>query len=136
MPYTTNYINTLIEPAEDCPNLQGTIPVGKSGKETIASLQYRLLQGQPYQMNSDALLFRVYAARKDIDAGDAGEWQAFFAKPQACLRASPLTKQFGWAIHADAAGHIALIDPASDRYKQLLEDPEIKKVKGMRSSSK
>ena len=63
----------------------------------------------------------------------AGSREAFFAKPQACLRASPLVKQFGWGIHHDAEGRVALLAIESEAYRTLLDDPAVRKTPGMRS---
>jgi hypothetical protein len=79
-------------------------------------------------MTSDDLLYETQRVR----GGDKSR-DAFFAKPQACLRTSPLVKQFGWGIHHDADGRIALVDPQSDTYRRLLADASVKKTPGMRS---
>ncbi|MFO7540636.1 MAG: DUF6157 family protein [Chloroflexota bacterium] len=36
---TTNYFNTLIEIAEDCPATVGEIPPVRGGKKSVANLQ-------------------------------------------------------------------------------------------------
>ncbi|WP_298711512.1 DUF6157 family protein [Micrococcus sp. 2A] len=41
--------------------------------------------------------------------------EAFFAKSQACLRASPLGKRHGWGLHHDAEGRVALVPLGSAR---------------------
>ena len=133
MLHTTNYINTLIEPAEDSPHLRPVVPKPNQGKTTIATFQYDLLHRQAYHLTSDELLFRVHALRNGLDVQDIKALELFFSKPQACLRTSPLTKKFGWAIHADSQGRIALIDVASPAYQALQTDPKVKKVKAMRS---
>ena len=75
----------------------GTTPT-KAG--SIAQIQHELLTRQPYHYTSDDLLFEVHALRQGIAAKDRKPArEAFFAKPQACLRASPLVKQFGWGLH-------------------------------------
>ena len=122
--HSTNYRDALITPSADCPVSQGTIPE-KPG--TIATVQHRLL-AEPYALTSDDLLHETHRAR----GGDRSR-EEFFARPQACLRASPLVKQFGWGIHHDAEGRIALLDPQSAAYRRLLDDPSIKKTPGMRS---
>ena len=47
---------------------------------------------------------------------------------------SPLTKRYGWGIHNNLAGKIALIAVESSRYKQLLDDPHTTKVKAFRAT--
>jgi hypothetical protein len=46
----------------------------------------------------------------------------------------PLPKRYGWGIHNDAEGKIALIAVESAGYKRLLNDPRITKVKAFRST--
>ena len=122
--HTTNYHDTLITVSTDCPVPGGTIPE-KPG--TIATIQHALL-ATPYAMTSDDLLYETHRVR----GGDKSR-EEFFARPQACLRASPLVKQFGWGVHHDSEGRIALLDPQSDAYARLLVDPSVKKTPGMRS---
>jgi hypothetical protein len=124
MMHTTNYRDTLITPSPDCRVSTGTVPE-KPG--TVAAVQHALL-ARPYAMTSDDLLHAAHAER-----GGEMSRETFFAKPQACLRASPLVKQFGWGIHHDAEGRIALLGMESDAYRALLDDPAVKKVPGMRS---
>lgn len=122
--HTTNYRDTLITVSADCPVSQGTIPE-KPG--TIATVQHALL-ARPYALTSDDLLYETHRAR----GGDKSR-EDFFARPQACLRASPLVKQFGWGVHHDSEGRIALLDPQGADYRDLLGDDAVRKTPGMRS---
>lgn len=123
---TTNYRDTLVTVSSDCPVSMGTIPE-KPG--SVAGAQHALLDGQPYAMTSDDLLHAAHLAR-----GGDKDRETFFAKPQACLRASPLVKQFGWGVHHDGEGWIALVAMESADYARLLADPAVKKTPGMRRS--
>ena len=49
------------------------------------------------------------------------------------LRVSALAKRYGWGIHNNVAGKIALVASESSRYKELLDDPHTRKVKAFRS---
>ena len=49
------------------------------------------------------------------------------------MRASALGKQFGWGVHADNEGRVAIYSIASKRYRELAQDPGTKQVKAMRS---
>lgn len=122
--HSTNYRDTLITVSSDCPVSIGTIPE-KPG--TIATVQHALL-ADPYKLTSDDLLYETHRAR----GGDRSR-DEFFAKPQACLRASPLVKQYGWGVHHDSEGRIALLDPQGADYRRLLADPGVRKTPGMRS---
>src|SRR5438552_18436382 len=62
------------------------------------------------------------------------ERKKFLSKGHPHLRVSPLTKRYGWGIHNNVAGKIALIAVESSRYKQVLDDPHTTKVKAFRST--
>lgn len=128
---TTNYINAFITVSDDCPVDHGTPPHKAGG---IAQLQHTLLSERPYSLTSDDLLFEVHARRHGIAEADRG-WarEAFFAKSQACLRASPLVKQFGWGLHHDEQGRVALYGVETDDYLRLSSRLDLKVVPGMRS---
>jgi len=132
--HTTNYFDTLIEIAEDSPVKQAEIPSIKGDQKTIAYIQYELLIDHPYQYTSDDLIFKCHALRKEIDPVEWQEARAdFFSKGQACMRASPLTKRYGWGVHSDHSGKIALVASESDEYHNLQKDQQVQKVKAMRS---
>ena len=104
MTHTTNYVNTFIEVSDDCPVEYGVEPPIAENL-SIAALHYRLLSDEPYTRTSDDLLFETHALRKGIDPADADARAEFFSKGQACLRASPLSKRYGWGTHR-AAGRL------------------------------
>ncbi|MCC6701700.1 MAG: hypothetical protein IT221_09250 [Fluviicola sp.] len=132
--HSTNYFNTFIEIAEDTKVASGTIPPSKSDKKTIAELQYQLIAKHPYVFSSDDVLFQVFAERNELSSSElVAAKTAFFSKGQACFRASPLTKSYGFGVHSNSEGKIALFPCESDAYQQFLEDPAIKKVKAMKS---
>lgn len=132
--HSTNYFNTFIEIAEDCPIKAGEMPPIKGEKRTVANLQFEKLYENPYKYDSDQVLFDIYAIRKEFTKGEMDEQRDhFFSKGQACFRASPLTKRYGWGLHADAKGKIALYSAESKEYKMFLADKSVKKVKAMRS---
>lgn len=133
--HTTNYRNTLITPADDTKANSAMMPPLKQDKKTIAYLQFEMIYNEPYQYTSDEILFRVYLLRKGPEQDAvAEERKAFFSKGQPCLRTSALAKQYGWGIHHDAEGRVALVAMESDGYKKLMDDPEVKKVKAMKTS--
>lgn len=135
--HTTNYFDTFIEVSEDTKATHGTVPVSKGDKKTIAELEYELIARHPYRFTSDDVLFQVYADRNDIGASEYEPERArFFAKGQACFRASPLTKTYGFGLHANNEGKIALIGMETPNYQEFLEDETVKKVKAMRNSRK
>ncbi len=128
---SANYFNTFIAVAGDCAATAGREP---DGQTSVASLQHRLLRKQPYTLTSDELLFEVYAVRNGVaDADREKARTTFFSKPQACLRASPLVKQFGWGLHHDGAGRVAAYGVETEEYRKLAARADLKIVSGMRN---
>ncbi|WP_427868642.1 DUF6157 family protein [Leucobacter luti] len=134
---STNYANTFIRVAPDCPAATGEIPPERAGGPSVARLQFELASERPHELTSDDLLFTVHALRNAVpDADRDAARSAFFAKSQACLRASPLPKRYGWGVHHDAEGRIALVARGTAEYERLAADPELKQLDAMRSSRK
>lgn len=132
--HTTNYFDTFIEVAEDTKATNGTKPPIKANK-TAAELQYELLANQPYGCSSDDVLFQVFALRNDLTESEHEKArQDFFSKGQPCFRASPLTKTYGFGVHSNTEGKIALYGRETPEYQKMVDDPTIKKVKAMKSS--
>lgn len=135
--HTTNYSDTFIEVAEDCSVFSGTVPVAKNGKRTVAVAQYEMMARNPYKYTSDDVLFMLYAEKNDLAESECPEARVrLFSKGQPCLRTSPLAKQFGWGIHHNYEGKVALYGIESEEYQTFLNDSRIKKVKAMRMSKK
>ena len=133
--HTTNYYNGFIEVAEDCPVTTGEMPPVKGDKQTVANLQFDIVYDHPYEYTSDDVLFAVYAQRNNIPKSQWKEARAtFFSKGQPCFRASPLTKRYGWGVHSNAEGKIALYGRETDEYKKLSKDKSLQVVKAMRTS--
>ena len=128
---TTNYINTFIEAAADSPAASGEMPPQKGTRQTVATIQYDLMAADPYKYNSDDIIFRVYQLKNVGKALLSKE--EFFEKGQPCFRSSPLTKRYGWGIHNNEEGKIAMYAVESEEYKKLAADPSLKHVKAMRS---
>ncbi|WP_343558910.1 DUF6157 family protein [Sphingobacterium sp.] len=132
--HTTNLFDTFIEVAEDTKASHGTQPPAKE-KKTVAEMQYEMISKNPYKYTSDDVLFQVFAERNDLTKAEYKvAREQFFSKGQACFRASPLTKTYGFGIHNDHEGKIALYGMETDEYQKFLADPKIKKVKAMKSS--
>lgn len=135
MTKSTNYTNTFIEVAEDCPVKVAEVPILKGGKPTAATIQFEMLSGNPYRYTSDDVIFQVFVAKNGIARKDAPKaWEQFFSKGQPCMRASPLTKRYGWGVHCDAEGRIAIFAVESKEYASLARDKDLKHLKAMRSS--
>ncbi|GAB3226828.1 DUF6157 family protein [Spirosoma arcticum] len=132
--HTTNYVNTFIEVADDSPATQGETPPGKENTKSVATLQFEVLSRNPYQFTSDDVVFEVYARKNDLAESERQQArQQFFSKGQPCLRSSPLTKRYGWGVHSNEAGRIAIYGFNSEDYNRLVEDSQLKHLKAMRS---
>jgi Family of unknown function (DUF6157) len=132
--HTTNYFDTFIEIAEDCPIAQAEVPPLKGDAKSVASLQFEMINKNPYKYTSDDVLFQVFAERKELLEEEMLEARKeFFSKGQACFRASPLTKRYAWGLHSNSEGKIALIAAGTEEYKNLIKDPNLKKYKAMKS---
>ena len=133
--HTTNYANTFIAVAEDSTAERGIAPPEKADNPSIAFRTWRMIAEHPYRYTSDDVIFTVWADRKGIPADEREAARAtFFNKGQPCLRASDLGKKYGWGIHHDADGRVALYGVESTEYQALADRDDIAVVKAMRSA--
>lgn len=123
---TTNYFTTFISVAEDCPVLNAETPPTKEPK-SVAQIEYEMLIEHPYKYTSDDVVYAASGERKGISR------EEFFSKGQPCLRASPLTKRYGWGVHSDQDGKVAIYPVGSSEYRRFAADTTLKQHKAMRS---
>lgn len=131
--HTTNYLNTFIAVADDCIAKKGEIPPEKKSGKTLANRQFDLIMKHPYQYTSDDVLFQCFAQKSDLKGNLTMARTAFFSKGQACLRSSPLAKRYGWGIHSNEEGKVALFGVESEEYAYFYVDKRLRVVKAMRS---
>lgn len=132
--HTTNYFNTFILVADDCIADIGLIPPIKGDSRSIANIQFDLISNNPYTCTSDDILFMIFANKMDLLEDEyADERFKLFSKGQACLRSSPLTKRYGWGIHFNEFGKVALFGIETDNYHEFMQDSNVTKVKALRS---
>jgi hypothetical protein len=120
-----NYVNTFIQAAPDCPVSRSVVPNSKREKKPIPRIEYESLAASPYEFTQEELQFAVHAHREGVGGSElkarrAAMWKEFFGKPRACLRASMLPKRYGWGLHFDAEGRIALVPVESDEYQEFV----------------
>jgi len=127
--HTTNYADTFIGVAEDCPVQIAEAPPEKEPK-SLARLEYEMLIGHPYQYTSDDVIYETKGKRMDVSR------EAFFAKGQPCFRASALAKRYGWGIHSEKDGTIALYAVESEDYRRFAADGSIRHLRAMRQGRK
>jgi len=123
------YRHTLIAVADDCP----VVPK-KSG--TIAAIQYELIVSGEHTQSD--VLFSSWLLRQPKKKRTKSELtilrEKFFSKPQACLRASPLPKKYGWGLLFDRDGRVSLCAMESAKYKQIVSEKRLVILKALRSS--
>jgi Family of unknown function (DUF6157) len=133
--HSTNYSDAFIEIAEDCPTSIGVIPPKKENANTVASIQFELISKNPYKFTSDDVLFQVFADRNALAKNEYKEArEKYFSKGQPCFRASPLTKRYGWGVHNDKDGKIAIYGAETAEYQKFINDKNTKIIKAMKSA--
>jgi hypothetical protein len=132
--HTTNYFDTFIAIADDCPVKKGEVPPARGEKKTIANIQFDLISENPYRFTSDDILLHIFIGHNDVDSGQLERIkEQFFSKGHACLRSSPLTKRYGWGLHFDENGKLALYGSETDEYRDYIRNPQLKVLKAMKS---
>lgn len=135
-----SYFNTFITVAPDCPIEQSQIPPSNRPKKPIHLLQYELLTEKPYHFTHKTLIFQVYLIREGLEDLSQDEkeihWNQLFSKGHPCLRASALTKRYGFGAFYDEKGAIGLIPMESEDYQHFLNNEQVEKIPAMRSSRK
>ena len=130
-----NYYDTLIEVAEDCPAREAQVPQARGAKKTKAEVEYELLAKHPYEYTEEDIAFEMYAVLHNIPKAIwPTERKKFLSKGHPHLRVSALAKRYGWGIHNNAEGKIALVAVESPKYKRLMKDRRTTKVKAFRST--
>lgn len=124
--HTTNYFDTIIVVAEDCPVSVSEVPPVKD-PTSAAQIQYEMLVNHPYQYTSDDVLYTSNGERRGLRR------EEFFSKGQPCFRSSPLTKRYGWGVHCNAEGKVAIFPMGSKKYKKFAADKSLKQLQAMRS---
>ena len=124
----------MIEVADDCPVTEARVPQARGAKKTKAVVEYELLVKHPYTYTEEDIAFEVYAVLHDIPkASWPNEREKFLSKGHPHLRVSALAKRYGWGIHNNVEGKIALVAVESPEYKRLTKDPRTAKTKAFRS---
>src|SRR4051794_3315646 len=133
------FTDTFIKVAADCPATQGVVPVGKGDRKPVHVLQFELLSEHPYRYTHADLLYEVHVRHKSVPEDERETRREeilaeLLAKPHPCLRASLLPKKFGWGVHYDGEGRIALYPLESDDYRRFSGEGGVAKlVSAMRS---
>lgn len=124
--YLMSYTNTFIRIATDSTTEKAVVPTAKGDKKPQHLIQYELLTERPYAYNHDELTFEVYVRHKGISPAEVAAhhqelWDELLQKGHPCMRASALTKKYGWGAHYDAEGKIALYGCETPEYQHFLD---------------
>lgn len=126
---------TFIEVAEDCPAVRAEIPPTRADRPTKAAIEYKLIAGAPYVLTEEDVAFRTRVIMRHIPEADwAAERERFLAQTKPRLRVSALAKRYGWGIHIDSHGRVALVAVESADYQRLAADPALRHVRAFRST--
>lgn len=133
-----NYFNTFIAVAPDTTAKAGMVPPERGGKKSVAVLEHELIAAKPYALTQEDVQFAVHVQRQGISAKQLKAQrttlrQEFFSKPMACMRASPLPKTYGWGLHFNPEGKVALVAVESSKYNELSTSSSIEQTQAMRS---
>lgn len=134
-----NYTNTFIAVSPDTKAKAGVAPPMRAGKPSIAQLEYELLAAQPYQHTQEEVQFAVHVQRLGLTPAQLKTqrkklWAEFFSKPIACMRTSPLARTYGWGLHFNGEGKVALVAMESADYRKLAKSKSVLQTCGMRST--
>lgn len=140
--HTTCYVDTFITVAPDTRALQAIDPP-VTAIPSVAALTFQMISQAPYVHTSDDVIFKVWADRHGVSDGARGiAREEFFSQPRACLRSSDLGKKYGWGIHSNSDGRVALYGLGSAEYETLASgisprtNLEVKLTTAMRSTRK
>ncbi len=116
-----SYTDTFITVSPDCPVEESVQPQPKGGVKTKPLLEFELLSDHPYRFTEKDLIYQVHLRHQGIPEE---EWQEregeirekLFAKSHPCMRASMLPKKYGYGVHYDHEGKIAIYGMETSRY--------------------
>ena len=132
-----SYKSTFITIAPDSDAERGEIKASNRAKKPAHIIQHELLMQNPYKFNHEELIFEVYLEKEGLDDVSHNEkieiWDKLFKKEHPCLRASALTKKYGFGAHYNQDGKIALYPIDSEKYQDFVNDDEVKKLPAMRT---
>ncbi len=116
-----DYVDTFIAVADDSTAAMGTVPPSKPGNPSVTARMFQMISEHPYRYTSGDVIFTVFADRHGIAEQErAAARDEFYSRSQACLRSSDLGKRYGWGIHADAEGCIALVGVETPEYAEFV----------------
>ncbi len=137
-----DYVDTFIAVADDSRATNGSPPPVKLNSLSVAARTHQMIVEHPYEFTSGDVIFTVFADRHGLPEAERPAARVeFYSRSQACLRSSDLGKRYGWGIHADGRGRIALFGTETPEYAEFVSGQRrshsgapITQTKAMRSS--
>lgn len=113
-----DYRDTFITVSPDSTAWGGQVPPADA--PSVASATFELIAEHPYRWRASDVIFTVWANLRRLPKIARKQLRAeFFARPQACLRSSELARRYGWGIHADHDGRVAIYAVGTPQYESL-----------------
>jgi hypothetical protein len=138
-----NYYDTFITVSLDCPTDIGQVPPDKKNRKIKPAIEFELIANHPYVYTQEELLYQVHIRHKEIPTEELSVKgtqirDEFFQKPMPCMRASMLPKKYGWGLHFNTEGKVALVPKESPDYQSFLDGQKgkVKLLAAMRNSKK
>lgn len=111
-----DFRNALIQVAEDCHAEKGIAPEPKS---KIAYIGYDELSKNPYKYSKLEFYKQVHHVRR-------GKLELKIETYN--IRRNDLCKKYGWGIHINESGKLALVGCETEKYRELLNNSLVEKV--------
>lgn len=116
--------DTFVLVAADCPAAVAVVPPSRGEAPSVPALQHELLAARPYGLTLEDLIYETHVRRLGLPPAEVAARAAairaeLFARSHPCMRASTLTKRYGWGVHHDAAGRLALVPVESAEYRRF-----------------
>jgi hypothetical protein len=116
----------LIEIASDSSAVRGEVPPDSGTRKTIARISYEVLADNPYRFSEREFYHEVHVVRRGRPDLKIENYN---------IKRLALVKRYGWGIHRNSGGKLALVACESTRYKELQADPRVKRTKAYRNQS-
>lgn len=123
---STSPLEELIEVAADSSATRSEEPHDGGTAKTIARISYEVLTESPYKFSEREFYHEVHVVRRKRPDLRIKNYN---------IKRSPLVKNYGWGIHRNSDGKLALIARESNRYEDLFANPLVKKTKAYRNRS-
>ena len=116
----------LITTSENCPASSGIAPTTNRKEKTVTMHYHDLFMESPY-------CFTYEQAKKEVHENRRGKTDLKLNSYD--MRRSELCKIWGWGVHADRNGKLALVGCETDEYQRLLKDSSVRKIKALNPSA-